>query len=161
MQKSADVALQVDPEENVTAEVLEGWLKRARRKFSKGVLVIKVTSQGKPVRRTVFVGAKAEYFEITSAKLFDVGYHMLDIQSVTSGSDSPDFDVFRSVQVDQKANAEQSCVVRVESRPISLVFKTAADRRDFVFLMRVGMIQAENKYAALSRSIMRNEQATL
>ena len=51
---------QVESTKTVSEEVLRGWLKRAKYYFVRGVIVFKVSSQGKLVRRTVFVGTKPE-----------------------------------------------------------------------------------------------------
>lgn len=132
----------------ITPDVLRGWLRRARRKYREGVFVLKMSSQGKLVRRTIFVDAKPEYFEITSAKLFDLGYHMSDIDAVVVGCDSPDFDAFAKQNPQRLPNPDKSCVVHVESRTISIVFKTESDRRDFVFLVRVQMRALQSKYSS-------------
>lgn len=145
----ADVIVPVKHEEQpITPAVLRGWLRRAKRKFRNGVIVLKVTSMGKLARRSVFVGAREEYFEITSAKLFDLGYHMSDIDEIKTGCDSPDFESYKSQNPERMPNELKSCVVKVKTRPISLVFKTEADRRDFIFLMRVEMKTLEAKQAA-------------
>jgi hypothetical protein len=37
-----------------------------------------------------------KYFEISSSKLFDVGYHILEVKSIKNGCDSPDFEALKS-----------------------------------------------------------------
>eukprot|EP01071_Lankesteria_metandrocarpae_P008034 Lankesteria_metandrocarpae@DN4847_c1_g1_i1.p1 len=141
----------IDDNREVDEVVLKNWLRRARRKFWHGVVVVKVTSLGKLVRRVIYVGAKPEYFEISSAKLFDIGYHLSDVDEITLGNDSPDFQAFFATSPPRSPKAEKSCVVHIESRPMSLVFKTESDRRDFVFLMRVELRAVRARYAYISQ----------
>lgn len=139
-------------EREITPVILRGWLQRARQKCKEGLTVLRVTSAGKLVRRTVYVDAKPEYFEITSAKLFDLGYHMSEIADLVTGCDSPDFEAFGKQTPDRLLNPTRSCIVRIEGRTISLVFKTVSDRRDFTFLMRVQMKALRDKYGKRAAS---------
>eukprot|EP01057_Protomagalhaensia_wolfi_P004567 Protomagalhaensia_wolfi_Nauph_80__4566@NODE_46_length_4258_cov_300_005452_g37_i0_p6_GENE_NODE_46_length_4258_cov_300_005452_g37_i0NODE_46_length_4258_cov_300_005452_g37_i0_p6_ORF_typecomplete_len107_score23_78_NODE_46_length_4258_cov_300_005452_g37_i025572877 len=45
---------------NITPTTLYLWLRRANRKFTSGLTVIKVLPSGKIARRQLFIGAKAE-----------------------------------------------------------------------------------------------------
>eukprot|EP01055_Gregarina_sp_Pseudo9_P002554 Gregarina_sp_Pseudo_9__2553@NODE_2821_length_859_cov_139_902439_g2492_i1_p1_GENE_NODE_2821_length_859_cov_139_902439_g2492_i1NODE_2821_length_859_cov_139_902439_g2492_i1_p1_ORF_typecomplete_len158_score41_05SRPalpha_N/PF04086_13/0_13_NODE_2821_length_859_cov_139_902439_g2492_i175548 len=75
----------------VTPANLYLWLRRCSRKFNRGVTVIKVLPNGKIVRRQLFIGAKPEYIELTSTKLFDIAYHLGDIESISQGIQSAEF----------------------------------------------------------------------
>ncbi|KAH0475169.1 MAG: hypothetical protein KVP17_003826 [Porospora cf. gigantea B] len=141
--------IDVDYTEEVTAEKLRLWLRRCKRKYRNGVFVIKVGQTGKLLQRTVFIGLKPEYFEITSKKFFDVGYHMSDIVEVDAGTKSEDFEELdRILPVGSPRPAWQKCcVVRTESRDVSLVFEYEADRRDFMFLIMVEKQAVGTRYA--------------
>lgn len=123
--------------EEVTGEVLNLWMRRARRKFLRGVTVIKITPTGKLVKRGLFIGAKPEYLELISTKLFNTAHHLSDIQTVVQGHASPDFAAFRRLEPNRMPKAEKSLVIHAGDSIISVVFMSVADRMDAQMLIEV------------------------
>lgn len=133
--------------------VLNLWLRRAQRKFRNGVTVIKVTSTGKLVRRQFFIGAKPEYIELISTKLFDIAYHLTDVTHIEHGLNSPDFDTYWKTSSQRVPKAEKSLVVHVAGITLSLVFISESDRRDAQMLLRVERRATLDRYKAIAAKI--------
>eukprot|EP01056_Protomagalhaensia_sp_Gyna25_P003021 Protomagalhaensia_sp_Gyna_25__3020@NODE_2787_length_889_cov_882_983529_g406_i2_p1_GENE_NODE_2787_length_889_cov_882_983529_g406_i2NODE_2787_length_889_cov_882_983529_g406_i2_p1_ORF_typecomplete_len219_score26_92_NODE_2787_length_889_cov_882_983529_g406_i278659 len=142
----------------VDRTVLSLWLRRAQRKFRNGVTVIKVTSTGKLVKRQFYIGAKPEYIELISSKLFDIAYHITDVTRVELGSDSPDFEAYRNTG-DRQPKAERSLIIYVSGVCLSLVFISESDRRDAQFLLRVERRATINHYRHMAEKIRADEMA--
>eukprot|EP01054_Gregarina_sp_Poly1_P001039 Gregarina_sp_Poly_1__1038@NODE_1254_length_4617_cov_189_936703_g101_i1_p3_GENE_NODE_1254_length_4617_cov_189_936703_g101_i1NODE_1254_length_4617_cov_189_936703_g101_i1_p3_ORF_typecomplete_len153_score13_34_NODE_1254_length_4617_cov_189_936703_g101_i1177635 len=107
---------------HVDNTVLNLWLRRTHRKFRNGVTVIKVTSTGKLVRRQFFIGAKPEYIELISSKLFDIAYHLTDVTHIEHGLNSPDFEKYWKSSSERVPKSERSLVIHVSNITLSLVF---------------------------------------
>ncbi|EZG89039.1 hypothetical protein GNI_003320 [Gregarina niphandrodes] len=142
--------------ESVNDEVLQLWLRRCRRKYLQGVTVIKVCSNGKLVKRQLYIGAKPEYLELISSKLFDTAYHLSTLETVECTLESTDFDAFRLLQPGCMPKKDKSLVIRINDntamgtraemspnahgtaggRIVSLVFQTVEDRRDAQIYLR-------------------------
>eukprot|EP00917_Polyrhabdina_sp_WS-2016_P029053 GHVP01061914.1.p2 GENE.GHVP01061914.1~~GHVP01061914.1.p2 ORF type:complete len:189 (+),score=34.23 GHVP01061914.1:1785-2351(+) len=152
---------EVDPQAPPEHHVMLGWLRRARRRFRKGVQVIKITAHGKLVKRTVTYGAKYECLEISSAKLFDVVYHIGEIFYVKEGAESPEFDKFRVEQPERVPKDGKSAVLGTENKTISLVFRDESERRDFVWLLRCECAIFEDKYPGLKQNMAENAGVAL
>ena len=58
-------------------------MRDAPPQFRQGVFVVKVGPTGRLLKRTVHLGLKPEYLELTSKKFFDVRFHITDILNVT------------------------------------------------------------------------------
>eukprot|EP01057_Protomagalhaensia_wolfi_P005634 Protomagalhaensia_wolfi_Nauph_80__5633@NODE_64_length_4083_cov_335_176558_g37_i1_p3_GENE_NODE_64_length_4083_cov_335_176558_g37_i1NODE_64_length_4083_cov_335_176558_g37_i1_p3_ORF_typecomplete_len176_score27_55_NODE_64_length_4083_cov_335_176558_g37_i122142741 len=142
---------------NITPTTLYLWLRRANRKFTSGLTVIKVLPSGKIARRQLFIGAKAEYLELTSSKLFDIAYHLGDIEAVRKGMHSPDFGALLISESARRPNPSKCLVIQLSEATISLIFKTEADRRDAQFLLRVQKRAVIQRYAFL-REVFESRQ---
>eukprot|EP01053_Blabericola_migrator_P003255 Blabericola_migrator_1__3254@NODE_195_length_11539_cov_221_635547_g168_i0_p6_GENE_NODE_195_length_11539_cov_221_635547_g168_i0NODE_195_length_11539_cov_221_635547_g168_i0_p6_ORF_typecomplete_len231_score55_01Mucin_bdg/PF03272_13/1_9e02Mucin_bdg/PF03272_13/4_7_NODE_195_length_11539_cov_221_635547_g168_i022012893 len=133
----------------LTSGLLYLWLRRCQRKFTAGLTVIKVLSNGKIVRRQLFIGAKAEYLELTSSKLFDIAYHLGDIVEVNHGIQSPEFGALLIADENRRPKPNKCLVIKLSEASISLIFKTEADRRDAQFLLRVQKKAILQRYATI------------
>lgn len=138
----------IDYDVPVGPDHLRHWLRRAKRKFRNGIYVIKVGHTGKLLKRTVFIGLKPQYLEITSRKFFDIGYHVSEVATVEMGLNSVAFEQLAKNLTTgvRMPKAEKTCVVRVGSVDVSLIFEYEGDRRDFMFLLCVEMRAAETRY---------------
>eukprot|EP00918_Siedleckia_nematoides_P036199 GHVU01078664.1.p1 GENE.GHVU01078664.1~~GHVU01078664.1.p1 ORF type:complete len:153 (+),score=11.57 GHVU01078664.1:785-1243(+) len=117
---------------------LKLYLSKCRLDFEDGVEVRKVGHNGKLYKRTVHIGSKPEYFEITSAKAFDAGYHVSDIMETETGNNSECFQKYDQLtDPEKKMDANRCAVVHLETKNISLAFRTVSLRNEFVFLLRV------------------------
>eukprot|EP01054_Gregarina_sp_Poly1_P004523 Gregarina_sp_Poly_1__4522@NODE_2429_length_2147_cov_248_568269_g1543_i0_p1_GENE_NODE_2429_length_2147_cov_248_568269_g1543_i0NODE_2429_length_2147_cov_248_568269_g1543_i0_p1_ORF_typecomplete_len216_score30_74_NODE_2429_length_2147_cov_248_568269_g1543_i013181965 len=151
LMSSADLA------ESITAASLYLWLRRCSRKFTSGITVIKVLPNGKIVRRQLFIGAKPEYIELTSSKLFDIAYHLGDIESINKGIQSPEFGALLVLDDVRRPKPNKCLVIKLSEATISIIFKTETDRRDAQFLLRVQKRAVVQRYAVL-REIFESRQ---
>eukprot|EP01055_Gregarina_sp_Pseudo9_P001952 Gregarina_sp_Pseudo_9__1951@NODE_2343_length_1032_cov_159_238671_g2158_i0_p1_GENE_NODE_2343_length_1032_cov_159_238671_g2158_i0NODE_2343_length_1032_cov_159_238671_g2158_i0_p1_ORF_typecomplete_len199_score45_09_NODE_2343_length_1032_cov_159_238671_g2158_i0341937 len=140
--------------------VLNLWLRRAQRKFRNGVAVIKVTNTGKLVRRHFFIGAKPEYIELISTKLFDIAYHLTDVTHIEFGTNSPDFEVYWKTSAERVPKQERSLIIHVSGITLSLVFMTESDRRDAQMLLKVERRATLDRYKAIAAKIESAEAKT-
>lgn len=145
----------VDYNDDVRPAHLAMYHKRCKRKFRNGVFAIKVGSTGKLLKRTVFVGLKPEFFEVTSKKFFDEGFHLSEVIHVRLGTVSDAFDEYaRSMPPGAPLPKDnKSCVVFARDTSVSLVFEFEDDRRDFLFVMHMEMHAVKAKYADVMEKV--------
>eukprot|EP01068_Selenidium_serpulae_P003862 Selendium_serpulae@DN3313_c0_g1_i6.p1 len=87
-----------------------------RKKYIKGVKVLKISTEGKPLKRIVYINAKPEYFEITgmrTTKLFDMARHLSGVEAIELKDKSPEFECFRAVHArgTEEITPEDTCCV--------------------------------------------------
>eukprot|EP01068_Selenidium_serpulae_P003859 Selendium_serpulae@DN3313_c0_g1_i3.p1 len=114
-----------------------------RKKYIKGVKVLKISTEGKPLKRIVYINAKPEYFEIAgmrTTKLFDMARHLSGVEAITFRDKSPEFERFRAVHArgtEEITPVDTCCVVTFSDRTISLVFENHCQRNEFVYVLSV------------------------
>ncbi|KAH0481831.1 MAG: hypothetical protein KVP17_002029 [Porospora cf. gigantea B] len=129
--------------------------------FRQGVFVVKVGPTGRLLKRTVHLGLKPEYLELTSKNFFDVGFHITDILNVTIqlGTDSRDFEeFFKSLdEGGPRPKEEKSIVIFTPNKTVSLVFEYVDDRRDFMLLLLYEIKAAQTRYEHVRQKFAAHE----
>ena len=78
---------------------------------------------------------------------------MLEVQSITSGTNSPNFEALKNLGYNQRLLPKCCCVINVGARSLSLIFMTLERQRDFLFLIGVELLLTRKKYSTLTKFV--------
>eukprot|EP01068_Selenidium_serpulae_P014432 Selendium_serpulae@DN609_c0_g1_i1.p1 len=87
------------PAHDTDISIVHLWASDVKMRYKNGAVVGKISDKGKFLKRKIHIGAKSEYFEMSSGKLFDTGIHLLDVEGVYLGDGHRNFATHKDLQL--------------------------------------------------------------